>query len=453
MTVEDLDAAVAHAGDVWDDLSESRLFVTGGTGFLGVWLVSTLLRANETKKLGLAVTALTRSTARFAERFPELAANPNLQLVQGDVRFFHYPPGRFTHLVHAAVDTSAAADAKKLELFDTIVDGTRRVLAFSRAAGVRKALLLSSGAVYGPQPAGLDRIPETFSGACETTDARSTYGEAKRAAETLFTLFDAPDFETTIARCFAFVGPHMDVEGHFAIGNFIRDAVAGQPIRLTSDGTPVRSHLYAGDAAAWLLRILIFGRSATVYNVGSGEPVTLAEAARRVAAASTGTVTLGPADGGLRSRYVPDVTRARAELGLDVWTSLDDAISSTVQWLRAASRSPSVGTPPAAQSKKFVIDVDGVVASISPNNDYTVATPLTSTIAAINRLYDAGHRIIMFTARGSETGIDWHELTASQLREWGLKFHELHCGKPSADYYVDDRMLSVNELDKLAGML
>jgi len=91
-----------------------------------------------------------------------------------------------------------------------------------------------------------------------------------------------------------------------------------------------------------------------------------------------------------------------------------------------------------------------VVASLVPDNDYAKAEPLEGTIAAINRLHAAGHRIVMFTARGSATGIDWSAVTRDQFARWGLHYDELHFGKPAGDYYVDDRLISIAALQALA---
>lgn len=98
----------------------------------------------------------------------------------------------------------------------------------------------------------------------------------------------------------------------------------------------------------------------------------------------------------------------------------------------------------------FVIDVDGVVATLTPGNDYRLCRPIDEVIAAINNLYDRGHHIVMLTARGTKTGLDWQEVTREQFRQWGLKYHELHFGKPAADYYVDDRMLNIEMLCAMA---
>lgn len=101
------------------------------------------------------------------------------------------------------------------------------------------------------------------------------------------------------------------------------------------------------------------------------------------------------------------------------------------------------------KGKTFVIDIDGVIASITPGNDYKQAGPLRENIARINRLFDAGNRIVLLTARGYVTKIDWAETTRRQLAEWGVRHHELHFGKPAADFYVDDKMISLAELAAL----
>ena len=87
---------------------------------------------------------------------------------------------------------------------------------------------------------------------------------------------------------------------------------------------------------------------------------------------------------------------------------------------------------------KYVVDIDGTICS--QEKDYSKAQPFLDRIEKINILYDNGHYVVYFTARGTETGIDWREVTENQFKEWNVKYHELIFGKPSADYYIDDRM-------------
>jgi dTDP-glucose 4,6-dehydratase len=199
------------------------------------------------------------------------------------------------------------------------------------------ALAASSGAVYGRQPPELTHIPETYAGAPDPLDPASAYGEGKRLAEHLCALYHhRHGIDTKIARCFAFVGPHLPLDAHFAIGNFIRDALAGGPVRVSGDGTPCRSYLYAADLAVWLWTILFRAPACRPYNIGSGESVTILEAARAVAESaglppSAVTVARSPS-AAPPQRYVPDVSRAETELGLRAWTPLGEAVARTLRF-------------------------------------------------------------------------------------------------------------------------
>ena len=99
--------------------------------------------------------------------------------------------------------------------------------------------------------------------------------------------------------------------------------------------------------------------------------------------------------------------------------------------------------------KTFVFDIDGVIATITPGNNYELAGPLVDNIKRINRIYEAGNHIVLFTARGSATGINWSATTQRQMNEWGVKHHKLMFGKPAADYYIDDKLISLETLSQI----
>jgi dTDP-glucose 4,6-dehydratase len=313
--------------------------LTGCTGFVGCWLLESFIHANRTLSLGASVVALTRSPERFQERAPRLASDPAVHLLSGDIRSFVFPGGDFQYVIHAATDTSSQAAERPATLFSSILDGTRRVLDFAATHGVRRMLLVSSGAVYGAQPPGMTHIPETYPGGPDWLEPLAAYGEGKRAAE-LMTKLDANQtgMECVIARCFAFAGPYLPLDGHFAIGNFIRDAMCGAPIRIKGDGTAVRSYLYAADLAAWLWTLLFSAPPGEAYNVGSDEAVSIANLAQRVVEAlnvsSEIQIEHEAVPGALRAHYVPDIAKAREQLGLRVNVDLRNAIRYTAEWHR-----------------------------------------------------------------------------------------------------------------------
>jgi len=251
------------------------------------------------------------------------------------VRWLELGERAFSHIIHAAADNrlSAAPDARSV-LFDTLVDGARSVL---KAAGprCRGILFVSSGAVYGPAPRDGAPFCETHTGGPDPSRPGSTYAEGKRAAEQIGALAAARGVPLRIARCFAFVGPHMPFDQHFAVGNFIADAVAGREILVKSDGRPQRSYLYMSDLVRALLTILTSGAVGRAYNVGSDVAVSIEQLARLVDRVAGGRgVRIGGDSSDSADRYVPDTTRLRSELGFVPEVALESAISRTAAWRR-----------------------------------------------------------------------------------------------------------------------
>lgn len=327
-----------------DALRGARIVVTGATGWFGTWLLDALAALDDAADLGMSVVAVSRDPSAFAARHRALHAAPSIAWHRADVREPIAIDGPVTHVVHAAADASASLQAAAPDAtFSTIVDGTRHVLALAARHPTARVVIVSSGAVYGRQPDDVPALGEDHRGAPDVLDVGSAYAEGKRAAEMLATIAHATrGTAVTIARCFAFVGPHMPLDAHFAAGNFIRDAVAGRAIAVAGDGRPRRSYLYMTDLVAWLLAILVDGRPGRAYNVGSPHAVSIADLAARCARhAGGGRVDVRIA-GGLPHAagrdYVPDVSRAVRELGVRATVPLDDAIARTAAWARRTRR-------------------------------------------------------------------------------------------------------------------
>lgn len=324
----DMAAINAALAPLWPRLSGARIFMTGGTGFIGRWMLEALARSG----VDAEVTLLSRDPGGFRTRAPHLAAR--FRLVAGDVMRFTAPTADYTHVIHAATDASAALNASDpRRMFDTIVQGTRNALDLANRCGNARFLFLSSGAVYGAQPPEMTQVGEDWRGGPDPCDPLSAYGEGKRAAEMLCAIY-ARQFGLDIvnARIFALLGPLLSLDTHFAAGNFIRDAMQGRTIRVVGSGEAVRSYLYAADLTVWLWTLLIAGQAGTVCNVGSEEAISIADLAHRTATLldGPGVEILGRPDPGWNpGRYVPSTARARAELGVAATVRLDDAIRRT----------------------------------------------------------------------------------------------------------------------------
>lgn len=339
---DDFKHILEHGEGVWEALRGKSIFLTGATGFVGKWMLEALCRANDIYGLGVKATLLTRRPSAFMIEAPHLARHPAIELLEGDVRTFGADGlPSFDYIVHAATDVSAdSSPAAHLDVFDVNLTGTRRVLDLARQGGCKGLLLTSSGAVYGSVPPDMSLTPETYLGGPDPMRLASAYGLGKKSSEWMATAYDsAYDIPVKIARIYALVGPYLAIDKHFAIGNFIKNKLASEPIVIQGDGTPFRSYLYAADLALWLWTILVKGKRAEAYNVGSDMPISLGDLAQRVASASGTVVPVHirqtPSPATPAQQYAPDITKARDDLGLTVRVSLDDAIEKTLAWHRA----------------------------------------------------------------------------------------------------------------------
>jgi dTDP-glucose 4,6-dehydratase/UDP-glucose 4-epimerase len=336
---QDLADIMTRMGGLWESLRNESVFLTGGTGMFGRWLLESLMHANRELKLNLKVTVLTRNAQAFKEKAPHLALDPAIDFHHGDVRDFDFPRRRYSYLIHGA--TTSADETFRgedpLRKFDTLVAGTRRTLDFAVHCKTKRFLFLSSGVAYGVPSAEIDFIPEEYSGAPDTTDVDSALGQAKRAAEFLCAYYARKNgFDYSIARCFSFIGPFLPLDIHYAIGNFIGQAMFEDEITVKGDGSPERSYLYMADLVVWLLTLLLKGKNENIYNVGSDQAISILELAhlvRDVLNPQKNVRVLGNASlsvgNMIRNTYVPDIERARQEFGLAVWTPLPESIRRT----------------------------------------------------------------------------------------------------------------------------
>ncbi|MFM7640017.1 MAG: NAD-dependent epimerase/dehydratase family protein [Cyanobium sp.] len=329
-----------------------KLLLTGGTGFFGKALLRHLANAEPTSfdvRLdnadlpGASIMLLSRDPARFQSTHPEFNELPGLCFHRGDIQDRDSLPWEhsFTHVMHAATDSTFGPQLTPLKRYHQIHQGTINILDLAVATGARRFLLTSSGGIYGPQPPELEAFPEDWPGAPPLSQPATAYSQAKRAAEHLCALYrEAHGLETVIARCFAFVGPDLPLDVHFAIGNFIRDALTNEAITVAGDGTPLRTYLDQRDLAHWLWTLLLEGRDGDTYNVGSDQVVSIAELAhlvRDLLAPEKPVRILGsPQPAAARNRYVPDISKSQRLHGLKVSVPLGEAIRDATQGLQAS---------------------------------------------------------------------------------------------------------------------
>lgn len=330
----DLQQVVDQVGDRWGQLDAARILLTGATGFVGGWMLDSLAQARRTRALGTQVVLVARDRARLVARRPWVADAAWVEIIESDVREARVE-GRLTHVIHCASAASAAENRDDpARVGDLIVRGTTRVMEIARAAGASRVLHLSSGAVHRTSSA----VPSLEQGTAArgaAVPAADLFAHAKRLAEAI-ALRDGSEAATAAvaARCFALVGPGLPLDGSFAVGNFIRDLLAGGPIGIAGDGRAIRSYLYAADLAAWCWVLLLDAPGGSAWDVGGTEEVSMCELADRIAAHRPGVrvEVRGAVGHGAPDRYVPDVRPAAKALGLAPRIGLDEALHRMIAW-------------------------------------------------------------------------------------------------------------------------
>jgi dTDP-glucose 4,6-dehydratase len=323
-------------------LNNSSLFVTGGTGFFGRSLLHRILEIScYTNIKDSAVTVLSRNPDAFLGSYSEFSDQKWLTFCRGDImdsfEKISNEGQAYSHVLHAAADSTLGPKMGSLERFDQIVTGTRNVLDFALKVKAKRFLLTSSGGVYGALPSNLESFPETYMGMANPLNSSNVYSVAKRLSEHLCSLYSEKyNLEVIVARCFAFVGPDLPLDVHFAIGNFIRDAMNGGPIVIKGDGSPIRSYLYQDDLADWLLALIERGTTGEAYNVGSDQTISILDLAKLVKSTLSAKVEItlndsGDTSGVIRNRYIPSIEKIKQELNMEVTIPLVKAIELTAQ--------------------------------------------------------------------------------------------------------------------------
>lgn len=308
-------------------LNNSNILITGGTGLFGKSILDALIFMHNFYEF--KITVLSRNKNNFLFNYPKYNLE-FINFIRGDIRNFDCKRQDFDYIIHAATPASAKLEEENpKEMYSVILEGTKNIIDIAKDMNVKKLLFTSSGAVYGEQYQSIKSFKEDYQGIPITY-----YGKAKKISENIFL---NSNINVSIARCFAVTGPYLNLNIHFAIGNFIKDAIENRDIIINGDGRPLRSYLYTADLVIWLLAILLKSKNKSIYNVGGRNGISIYDLAKKVSKQVNNYT--GKVDILTKSnynyptpKYIPNNKKIIKELGVKENYTLDEAIKRTIEW-------------------------------------------------------------------------------------------------------------------------
>lgn len=313
-----------------DRLRDAQVLVTGASGFVGCWLLSTLAFLNDVHGFRTRVVAVARHPSLVEGRAPFLAGRGDIAWTAADVRQLVAIPADVEWLVHAAgVPDSRHHATSPIETSAVIAEGTFRILRLAeQATRLRRILHVSSGLVDG-NPAGTGGQPRTMG-------PTAAYVEAKRFSETQCYAFRTQaKLPIVITRPFTLIGPFQAIDSPWAANNFLHAAIEGQPLKIRGDGHALRAYLYGSDMAMIALNQLVRGESGEIYDLGGTEPISVADLARLVVRQARRPLEIRTSASGraaVEDRLVPDMTRSTTQLGVASAFATAEAVERSLAW-------------------------------------------------------------------------------------------------------------------------
>lgn len=351
---EDLEAICEDLAAEFTEMSGSRLLVTGGAGFLGYYLVQSVLHWNERRAASpkIDLTVYDNYVRGVPEWLEALRDRSHLELRRVNITEpLPADMGHFDYVIHAAgIASPIYYRANPLQCIDANIDGLRHLLDYAvteRDAGhpLRGFLFYSSSEIYGDPPATAIPTPETYRGNVSCTGPRACYDESKRFGETLCVTYAKQEgVPVRMARPFNNYGPGLKITDGRVIPDFAKDLLAGRDIVMLSDGSPKRTFCYATDAITGYFKVLVRGGAGEPYNIGIERPeISIAELANLAVKAAAelfgyrGKVVLGQsveADYLIDNpnRRCPAIDKARSELGFDPKVFIEEGIYRSLIW-------------------------------------------------------------------------------------------------------------------------
>jgi dTDP-glucose 4,6-dehydratase len=321
-------------------LCNSRVLITGASGFFGMLMLESLIWLNMTKSLNMEIHVVVRNTQIYKKRINSWI-DSQIQIIEGDLSTLKFERCAYKYIIHLASEAIKMHDCGSFfSHMNKSVAAANNLINLAKECETDSILITTSGSDYGdylniysPNFAFLENIQSSE----DVFNEKAVYSETKRYLELLFsTATTSFNFKVKIARCFSFVGPYLPLNSNYAIGNFILDVIKGRNILINGDGKSLRSYLYTSDLIIYLLLILIKGRSNIPYNVGSSEFYSIrkiAELVQKYSAQKSSVHILNIlSNSGAGNNYIPSIKNIKEDFDFNELITLEQAIIKTIEW-------------------------------------------------------------------------------------------------------------------------
>ena len=332
MIKEDFEKSCTNTSNI-DKLQNSNILITGGTGFIGKWLTEMLIYLNENFNFNITIYLLSRNIPKDSN----YSRISYIHYIKSDIRNIKELPTVLNYIVHAAgTPDSKEHVSNPIKTIETIIGGTQKILDLSsRLPNLIKFIHISSNKIYGNNfsTIPIDESNSTIIG----YNNQDVYSECKRMSETICKSYISEfHLPITIVRPFAFIGPFQHLDKPWAINNFIRDAILGGPIRILGNELSSKSYMYGSDLANYILSILVFGKIGEAYNVGSSNPITLIDLAKKIKNIINTEIEIkvkSSKDNYSKTIFdIPNVSKIENELNIKEGFGIDEALRRTILW-------------------------------------------------------------------------------------------------------------------------
>ena len=324
--------------------SQKNVLVTGGAGFIGSHLCEKLLSD------GARVICIDNFSTSHEQNINSLLQNPNFQFLRLDINepinleafpeleAFQVKFQGIQEVYHLACPTSVKKfDQFRMQTLLANSVGMRNVLDLAARYRAR-VLFTSSSVVYGGRTKDQKAFTEEMEGILDHLSPRACYDEGKRFAESMcMTYAQVQSLEVKIARIFRTYGPRMPIFDGQMIPDFVLNAIDGKPLVINGDDTFRTSLCYVTDVVNALIRLMGSSKEVIVANIGSDVDVKIVDVAQQIiqVVGSASTVIFEPKLLFLTELGLPNITRAREQLGWLPLVRLEDGLKKTIEYVKA----------------------------------------------------------------------------------------------------------------------